>query len=172
MNTEDAKVGEYLRKFTFLERAEIEQLEAAHARAPGAREAQKKLAVEVTRLVHSEAALEGALKASAILFGAKIEGVDAATLADVFSEIPRTHLEAARLSTGVALVELLVQAGLETSKGNARKALEAGGIYVNNERADPAVPTRLLTSADLLFERYLLLRKGKKSYAGIELVAG
>jgi tyrosyl-tRNA synthetase len=169
VNTEDAKVGEYLRKFTFLARAEIEQLEAAHAKAPGAREAQKKLASEVTGLVHGAAALEGALQASAILFGAKIEGVDAATLADVFSEIPRTRLDSARLASGLPLVELLVTAGLETSKGNARKSLESGGIYVNNERADPAAPTRLLTRADLLFERYLLLRKGKKSYAGVEL---
>lgn len=172
VNTEDAKVGEYLRKFTFLERAEIETLEAAHTKAPGAREAQKKLASEVTRLVHGEAALERALKASAILFGAKIEGIDAATLADLLAEIPRTQVPAARFTPGVPLVEALVLAGLETSKGNARKSLESGGIYVNNERADPAAPTRLLTRADLLFERYLLLRKGKKSYAGLELVAG
>lgn len=169
VNTEDAKVGEYLRKFTFLERAEIEALEEAQAKAPGAREAQKRLAQEVTGLVHGAEALQGALKASAILFGAKIEGVDAATLADVFSEIPRTRLERDRLAAGIPLVELLVLSGLESSKGNARKALEAGGIYVNNERADPAQTTRAVTKDDVLFGRYLLLRKGKKSYAGVEL---
>ena len=163
MNTEDAKVGEYLRKFTFLSRAEIEPLEAAHAAAPGAREAHRALAREVTTLVHGADALTGALKASEILFGGSLDGVTEAIFNDVVGEVPTKDLEKAKLDgTGAAIVDLVVLAGLEPSKGAARKALEAGGVYLNNVRADLA---RNATSADLLFGKHLLLRTGKKSYA-------
>ncbi len=167
MNTEDAKVCEYLRKFTFLARAEIEPLEAAHAANPGAREAHKALAREVTKLVHGEAALDAALKASAILFGAEIGDTTRETFLDVADEIPTVDLPRERLAAapGLALGEALVLAALETSKGNARKTIEAGGAYVNNVKSDPAQPARALTEADLLFGKYILLRKGKKSYA-------
>lgn len=166
VNTEDAKVCEYLRKFTFLSRSEIEPLEAAHAANPGAREAHRALAREVTKLVHGEAALEAALKASQILFGAEIGDTSEATFLDVAGEIPTVDLPAARLAApGLPLTEALVLAALETSKGNARKSIEAGGAYVNNVKSDPAQPARALTEADLLFGKYILLRKGKKSYA-------
>ena len=166
VNTEDAKVCEYLRKFTFLSRAEIEPLEAAHAANPGAREAHKALAREVTKLVHGEAALEAALKASQILFGAEIGDTSEATFLDVAGEIPTVDLPRERLAApGLPLAEALTLAALETSKGNARKSIEAGGAYVNNVKSDPSQPARALTEADLLFGKYILLRKGKKSYA-------
>ena len=167
VNTEDAKVCEYLRKFTFLPRAEIEPLEAAHAANPGAREAHKALAREVTKLVHGEAALDAALKASAILFGAEIGDTTEETFLDVAGEIPTVDLPRERLAAepALALTEALVLAALETSKGNARKTIEAGGAYVNNVKSDPAQPARALGEADLLFGKYILLRKGKKSYA-------
>ncbi len=166
VNTEDAKVCEYLRKFTFLSRAEIEPLEAAHAANPGAREAHKALAREVTKLVHGEAALEAALKASAILFGAEIGDTSEETFLDVAGEIPTAEVPRERLAApGLALTDALCVAGLETSKGNARKTIEAGGAYVNNVKCDPKSPNRALSEADLLFGRYVLLRKGKKSYA-------
>jgi len=172
LNTEDAKVGEYLRKFTFLERAELETLEAAHAKAPGAREAQRRLALEVTRLVHGQEALDGALRASAVLFGAPLAGLNERDFVELLAEIPRVGVAAAELAPGLPLVELLVRTNLESSKGNARKSIEAGGIYLNNERCDPAQPTRAVTRDEFLFGRYLLLRKGKKSYAGVELLHG
>ncbi len=166
INTEDAKVSEYLRKFTFLSRPEIEALEAAHAANPGAREAHRALAREVTKLVHGEAALEAALRASEILFGAEIGDTSEETFRDVVGEIPTKPLAPGQLEgNGAALTELLVQAGLCPSKGQARKDLEGGGIYVNNVKADPGAPTRTLTPSDLLFGKYLLLRKGKRSYA-------
>ena len=166
VNTEDAKVCEYLRKFTFLSRAEIEPLEAAHAANPGAREAHKALAREVTKLVHGEAALEAALRASQILFGAEIGDTSEATFLDVAGEIPTVDLPAARLAApGLPLAEALTLAALETSKGNARKSIEAGGAYVNNVKSDPPPPPPAHTEADLLFGKYILLRKGKKSYA-------
>ena len=163
VNTEDAKVCEYLRKFTFLTREQIEPLEAAHAAAPGAREAHKALAREVTTIVHGADALAGALKASEILFGGSLDGVTETIFNDVVGEVPTKDLEKAKLEgAGAPIIDLVVLAGLETSKGAARKALEAGGIYLNNVRADL---TRSATSADLLFGKYLLLRKGKRSYA-------
>jgi tyrosyl-tRNA synthetase len=166
VNTEDTKVCEYLRKFTFLSRLEIEPLEAAHAANPGAREAHRALAREVTKLVHGEAALEAALKASQILFGAEIGDTSEATFLDVAGEIPTVDIPRERLAaSGLPLTEALVLAALETSKGNARKSIEAGGVYVNNVKSDPAQPARALTEAELLFGKYILLRKGKKSYA-------
>ncbi len=172
VNTEDAKVCEYLRKFTFLSRAEIEPLEAAHAANPGAREAHKALAREVTKLVHGETALDAALKASAILFGAEVGDTTEETFLDVAGEIPTVDLPRERLAApGLPLTEALVLAALETSKGNARKSIEAGGAYVNNLKSDPAQPARALSEADLLFGKYVLLRKGKKSYAVLRVAA-
>jgi tyrosyl-tRNA synthetase len=166
VNTEDAKVGEYLRKFTFLERQDIEALEAAHAANPGAREAHRALAAEVTRLVHGQAALDGALKASAILFGAEIGDTPESTFADVVGEVPTHALPAERLAgDGLPLSEALVMTGLAPSKGQARKDIEGGGAYVNNVPCDRSLPHRALGPADLLFGRYVLLRKGKRSYA-------
>lgn len=163
VNTEDAKVCEYLRKFTFLTREQIEPLEAAHAANPGAREAHRALAREVTTLVHGADALAGALKASEILFGGSLDGVTEAIFNDVVGEVPTKDLERAKLDgPGAAIADLVVHAGLEPSKGAARKSLEAGGVYLNNNRVDL---TRTVTAADLLFGKYLLLRKGKKSYA-------
>lgn len=170
VNTEDAKVCEYLRKFTFLSRAEIEPLEAAHAANPGAREAHRALAREVTKLVHGQAALDAALKASDILFGAEIGDTSEETFLDVAGEIPTVDLPRDRLAApGLPLTEALVLAALETSKGNARKSLEAGGAYVNNVKSDPKQPARALGESDLLFGKYILLRKGKKSYAVLRL---
>ncbi len=167
VNTEDAKVGEYLRKFTFLPRAAIEELEAKHAANPGAREAHKALAREVTRLVHGEEALTAALKASDILFGAEIGDTPEEVFRDVVGEVPTKELEKAKLAApGIPLVELLIQSGLSPSKGQARKDIEGGGIYVNNVKSPDSA--RTLTTADLLFGKYLLLRKGKRTYAVLD----
>jgi len=164
VNTEDAKVCEYLRKFTFLSRAEIEPLEAAHAANPGARGAHKALAREVTRLVHGADALVAALKASEILFGGSLEGVSETIFNDVVGEVPTKTLPPEKLAgAGTPIADLIVHSGLAPSKGAARKDLEAGGIYLNNVRVPDH--TRSITTGDLLFGKYLLLRKGKKSYA-------
>ena len=168
VNTEDAKVSEYLRKFTFLGRAEIEALEAAHAANPGAREAHRALAREVTTLVHGSEATQAAIAASQILFGGAIEGTPEAVFRDLIAEIPNATLDAAALEgEGAALIDLLVAAGLSPSKGQARRDLEAGGVYLNNQRSS-GIDQRV-GRGDLLFGRYLLLRKGKKSYAALSL---
>jgi tyrosyl-tRNA synthetase len=164
VNTEDAKVSEYLRKFTFLSRPEIEELEAKHAANPGAREAHKALARAVTTLVHGAEALAAAIKASEILFGGALDGITEATFHDVVGEVPTRELERAKLDdAGAPLAELLVYSGLSPSKGQARKDVEGGGVYLNNVRV--AEVARAVTTADLLFGKYLLLRKGKRTYA-------
>lgn len=163
-NAEDSKVIDYLKVFTFLDRSQIEALEAEQQANPGARAAQRALAREVTTLLHGERACENAIRASQILFGAEIGDTDEATFMDVVGEVPTFELAADALAgDGMALVDLLVAAGLCPSKGQARKDIDGGGIYLNNLRSSDAA-TRVGADA-LLYGRYLLLRKGKKSYA-------
>ena len=169
VNTEDSMVVTYLKKFTFLTRAQIEELEAKHLANPGAREAHRALAREVTTIVHGEAATADTLRASEIMFGGGLEGVSASVFEDVVGEVPTKDLEKPKLDAGgVPLTELLVHAGLSPSKGQARKDIEGGGIYLNNTRA--ADVARAVMQGDLLFGRYLLLRKGKRTYAVVRTV--
>jgi tyrosyl-tRNA synthetase len=163
VNADDADVIKLLKTLTFLSRDEISALENELKANPGARAAQKALAREMTTLVHGKDELDAALKASEILFGGSLDGVTEAIFHDVVGEVPTKELERAKLDgAGSPIADLVVHAGLEQSKGAARKALEAGGVYLNNVRVDH---TRAVTGADLLFGKYLLLRKGKKSYA-------
>ena len=164
VNADDADAGTLLRTLTFLEREEIQDLEGALQTDPGARAAQRALARELTRLVHGEDALAAAVRASEILFGGSLEGVTEKVFGDVVGEVPTTEFEKTKLaSPGVALPEVLVHVGLCSSKGQARKDIEGGGIYLNNERLADAV--RRITTNDLLFGKYVLLRKGKRTYA-------
>jgi tyrosyl-tRNA synthetase len=170
VNTEDAKVCEYLRKFTFLSRAEIEPLEAAHAANPGAREAHKALAREVTCIVHGQPALDAALKASAILFGAEIGDTSEDVFRDVVGEIPTQSITSAQLRpAGLGLTDALVLAALSQSKGQAKKDIEGGGVYINNVKCADVAKT--LTPADLLFGKHILLRKGKRTYAVLNVAS-
>ncbi len=163
INTDDRDVVRYLKYFTFLSREEIESLEAAHTANPGARAAHRALAKSVTDLLHGEAATQEAIRASEVLFGAPLDGISEATFNDIVGEVPSKPFESAKLAdAGTSLVELLVHAGLGQSKGQARKDVEGGGIYVNNVRETN--PQRALTTADLLFGKHVLLRKGKKNY--------
>ncbi len=163
INTDDRDVIRYLKFFTFLGRAEIEDLERKHAANPGGREAHRALAKAVTDLIHGESATEDAIRASQILFGGSVEGVAESVFSDVLGEAPTRDLEAARLDgAGMPLVELLVHAGLCSSKGQARKDIEGGGINLNNLRETASA--RAVTARDLLFGKHLLLRKGRKNY--------
>jgi tyrosyl-tRNA synthetase len=163
VNTENAMVAPYLRKFTLLSPADIEALEAKHAANPGPREAHKALAREVTTIVHGKSACDDAVKASEIMFGGGLDGITEALFGDVAGEIPTKALEKAKLEgAGTSLVDLLVHSGLSPSRGQARKDVEGGGIYMNNVRVAEAA--RSVATGDLLFGQYLLLRKGKRSY--------
>lgn len=163
VNADDADVIKLLKTLTFLSREEIAALEADLAANPGARAAQKALAREMTTLVHGADALAAAIKASEILFGGSLDGVTEEIFNDVVGEVPTKNLERTKLDgAGAPIADLIVHAGLEPSKGAARKSLEAGGVYLNNVRVDLA---RTVTAADLLFGKHLLLRKGKRNYA-------
>ena len=167
VNTEDSMVIEYLKKFTLLPRERIEALAAEHAQNPGGRPAQKALAREVTTLVHGESACADAIRASEIMFGGGLDGVTETVFKEAVGEVPTKEFERAKLAgAGAAIVDLVVQAGLAPSKGQARKDVEAGGIYLNNGRVTEVA--RTVTAADLLFARYLLLRKGKRTYAVLD----
>lgn len=163
INTDDRDVIRYLKYFTFLSRAEIEELEHRHAQNPGAREAHKALARAVTELIHGRDATDEAVRASEILFGGRLDGIAETTFNQIVGEVPTCTVAKDRLDgAGMPLVELLVQAGLCPSKGQARKDIEGGGVYVNNIR-ESAVQ-RAVTAGNLLFGKHLLLRKGKKNY--------
>ena len=169
INTEDVMVVPYLKKFTLLPREEIESLEKQHIENPGARHAHKALARAVTALVHGEAAANDAIRASEILFGGNLDGISEALFKDVAGEAPTKEIERAKLEgAGIPFVELLVHAGLCPSKGQARKDVEGGGVSINNVRE--ANPQRTVTTAELLFGKHLLLRKGKRNYAVITAV--
>ena len=163
VNTEDAMVPVYLRKFTLLPADEIDALEATHLANPGAREAHKALAREVTSIVHGKTACDDAVRASEIMFGGGLGGITESLFNDVVGEIPTKTFEKSSLGgAGAPVVELLTLSALCGSKGHARKDIEGGGIYLNNVRVGE--PGRHVTLDDLLFGRYLLLRKGRRSH--------
>jgi tyrosyl-tRNA synthetase len=163
IRTDDRDVIRYLKYFTFLARDEIEAVEKQHAENPGARAAHKALAKAITEIVHGASATAEAIRASEILFGGELAGVSETTFNEIVGEVPTKQIEKRQLEgPGTALIELLVQGGLSTSKGQARKDLEGGGIYVNNVRE--ANGQRTVTANDLLFGKHVLVRKGKRNY--------
>jgi tyrosyl-tRNA synthetase len=164
MQAEDTDVIKLLKVLSFVPRDEIENLATEVAKNPGARAAQKVLARELTTLVHGQTTCEDAMRASEIMFGGELQGVSEAVFEDVVGEIPTKTFDKAEIAgAGAPLIDLLVLAGLSTSKGQARKDIEGGGIYLNNVRV--AELTRAVSTNDLLFGKYLLLRKGKRTYA-------
>jgi tyrosyl-tRNA synthetase len=162
LQSEDAVVGSYLRYFTFLSHAEIEDLDADTATHPERRAAQRTLAREVVSLVHGPEESERAERASTALFAEGLEHLDERTLAEVLEDAPTTAVERASVADGLPLVDALTQTGLATSRSDARRAIEQGGIYVNNRR-QPDVDAQL-TPADLLSDRYVVLRRGRRDH--------
>ncbi|MBI3869607.1 MAG: tyrosine--tRNA ligase [Verrucomicrobia bacterium] len=168
VRVDDRDVIRYLKYFTFLGEEDIQRLAQQHGERPEQRVAHKALAKTVTDLVHGEQATQEAIRASEILFGGGLEGISEATFNDIVGEVPTKTLEAARAQgAGIPLLELLVHSGLATSKGQARKDLEGGGIYLNNQRIEDV--TRVVSGGDILFGKHLLLRKGKRNYACVTL---
>ncbi len=164
IRVDDRSVISYLKYFTFLSVGEIAALELKHQQNPGAREAHKALAQAMTDLIHGSSATAEAIRASEILFGGGLEGISESTFNDIVGEVPSHEIEAARVDgEGVALLDLLVHTALCPSKGQARKDVEGGGVYINNVRE--AGIQRTIGTGDLLFGRHVLLRKGKRNYA-------
>ncbi len=163
VRTDDRDVVRYLKFFTLLNSEEIAALEKQHTENPGARLAHKALARAVTELVHGETATAEAIRASEILFGGALAGISESTFSEIVGEVPTKELAQAQLDGGgKPLVEVLVDTGLSNSKGQARKDIEGGGVYVNNIRETSV--QRAVSSTELLFGKHLLLRKGKRNY--------
>jgi tyrosyl-tRNA synthetase len=168
IRTDDRDVIRYLKFFTFLTQDEIAALELQHLTDPGTRVAHKSLARAVTDLVHGPTATTEAIRASEILFGGDLTGISEATFNEIVGEVPTKEIARSELEgAGKPLVELMVFSGLCSSKGQARKDIEGGGAYINNVREADAL--RALTHTDLLFGKYLLLRKGKRNYVVLTL---
>ncbi|MDX6301501.1 MAG: tyrosyl-tRNA synthetase [Nocardioidaceae bacterium] len=168
LNVEDEKVGEMLRIFTFLDHGEIEDLEAQTGEKPFLRAGQRALAEQVTTLVHGAEETRRIKDASAALFGGgALQDLDPGTLAAALREAGSVEVE--RADPMPDIVDLLVAAGLAKSKGEARRTVAEGGAYLNNERVpDPELTP---TAQDLLGGSWLVLRRGKKNLAGVEVVA-
>lgn len=165
LNADDRDVSKFLRIFSFRSRTEIEELEKLTEERPQARAAQRALAEELTTLVHGADQCAGVVAASKALFGqGELTGLDAATLAAALSEVPH-----ARVAELVPVVDLLTEVGLAPSKSAARRTVKEGGAYVNNVKVvdSEAVPD----AGELLHGRWLVLRRGKKNLAAVEVTA-
>ena len=164
LNVEDEKVGELLRIFTFLPREELEELETRHAEKPFLREGQRALAEHVTSLVHGAEETAQAKAASEALFGGgELKSVDPATLAAALTEAGAVDAD----REGLAVVDILVASGIVGSKGEARRTIGEGGAYVNNERVTD--PDARAGEDDLIGGEWLVLRRGKKNFAGVRV---
>ncbi|MEO6988076.1 MAG: tyrosine--tRNA ligase [Aquihabitans sp.] len=163
MSTDDRQVEQFLAQFTLLPMERVRSTMAEHEVAPEKRLAQRLLAIEATALVHGRDAADAAAGASAVLFGGSAQDATPGALDAVAGEVPVLDVDRAELEAGIDLATVLSADSLLTaSKGEARRALAQGGVYVNGERAGE---DRLVTDGDLLAGRYVVLRKGKRSFA-------
>lgn len=167
LNVSDEDAGRYIRIFTSLGKEEIDALVAEHKEAPHLRVLQKRLAKEVTVMVHSEEDYDAAVEASGILFGNAtsdaLKRLDEDTLLSVFEGVPRFEVSRTEVETGIRAVDLLTEkAAVFPSKGEMRKLVQGGGVSLNKEKL--AAFDRIVTSADLLDGKYLLVQRGKKNY--------
>jgi tyrosyl-tRNA synthetase len=166
LNTADADVPGFIRYFTFLPHERITELEEATRTAPDKREAQRVLAREVTALVHGEAAVREAEAISAALFSGDVSSLAESQLAQAAQGMPTSELPAGE-APKLGWADLLVRSGLADSKRNARELLSSGAIQLNGRRLDPAAEPA--SPAAALFGKYLILRKGKKTYHAVRL---
>jgi tyrosyl-tRNA synthetase len=168
LNTDDRDVIAFLKSFTFLDRPAVAELEAAVQAAPERREAQRVLAREVTTMVHGAEPLARAEHASALLFGEQITDLTADDVLAVFEDVPSTEVPSDQIDRdGIGIVDLLVRAQAAPSKSEARRLVQAGGVYVNNRRA--ADPQMRLSRAEAIGGRVFVLRKGQKQQFVVRL---
>ena len=167
LNVSDLEAEKYLKIFTFLSKEEIEALAAEHAKGPGLRPLQKRLAEEVTVMVHGREAYEAAVEASRILFSKEaaeaLHKLDEKTLLDVFEGVPGAKVERAKIEAGIPVLDFLaVETDVFPSKGEARKMIQGGGVSVN--KAKYTDPAGVIGKEHLLADKYILVQRGKKNY--------
>jgi tyrosyl-tRNA synthetase len=172
LNASDADAEKWIKIFTLLSKEEIEKLIASHIQAPHQRLLQSKLAEEVTCFVHSRSDYEFALKASEILFGnataESLQSLNEEQLLQVMEGVPGSEINKNQLEEGYDLLNLLTETNIFSSKGEARKMWQAGGLSLNKVRIENDKTN--LRSEDLLMNKYLLFQKGKKNYYFIKAV--
>lgn len=162
-NTDDAEVINYLKFFTWLDKATIDEIEQVLFDRPEKREAQRKLALEMTKMIHGESAVTKVEQAAQVLFGGDLDGLAASDISDIFAEVPSSEMSKTDLEgEGFPVVDLLTNSGLATSKGDARRSIKGGGIYVNNQRVNDE--NMAVSLAHSIEGRFLVLRKGRKKY--------
>ena len=166
LNRDDADMERLFKSFTFLHRDEIEGLVGEVATGQNRGQVQKRLAHEITWLAHGRDEADAAVRASRMLFGERIEGLDDKALSTIFADVPTAEISRDALAAGISIIDLLVSTGLQPSKGAARRLVQQGGGYVNNTRmaADAVVDTSCLAS-----ESMLVLRAGKKKYLVVKV---
>jgi tyrosyl-tRNA synthetase len=164
INLPDADAGMCLRYLTELNREEIEALDRSRTEEPHRRESQRRLAEEITRLVHGAAGLQAAQRATEVFFGAEICDMDARQLLEIFADVPSRVLKLDSLrGDGLGILEAFVLAELASTNGEARRLIKQGGAYVNNRRLSDS--EYRLTTNDLVGGSVIVLRSGKKRYA-------
>jgi len=161
VNVADADVLMVLRFLSDVTRDEYLEIEASLPQKPGA--AQRRLAESLTRLVHGESGMQSALRATQTLFGAEIDSLSERELSEIFADVPSSTKPRSLLEIGLPLIDALVAVSLASSKGEARRSIEGGSVYVNNRKI--ATLDRVLTTTDLVGESVIVLRVGKKKYA-------
>ncbi len=166
LNVSDTDAEKYIKIFTLLGKDEIEALVAEHQTAPERRLLQKRLAEEITVMVHSKDDLTAAQEASAILFGKQssdiLAKIDEKTFLDVFEGVPRFSLSKSQLTTPINIVDMIAGVGIEKSKGELRRLIKGNGISLNKEKVASVEQT--VGKNDLIRDKYLLVQKGKKNY--------
>ncbi len=167
LNTSDEDVLKYLKLFTSISNDALSELEQRHANNPGQREAQKTLAQSLCDLVHGENQTQQAIQASSVLFGASMSSIPSSTLLDIFRDVPSVALPPNLFSSGMNIQELLVKVEVAKSKGAARRLIESGGLYVNNERRNDFQEN--ITASDFIDNQVLVIRSGKKNYFLVRL---
>ncbi len=172
LNTSDVDAEKYIKIFTFLTREEIEGLISEHKEAPHLRVLQKRLAEEITTMVHSKDELENAIKASEILFGNStgddLKKLNEKTFLDVFDGVPLTEISQADIESGLDIIAALAEkGGFLKSNGEARRALKENSISVNKEKVQDDYS---ITSKDLINNKFVLLQRGKKNYFVLRIV--
>ena len=169
LNHGDEDALKYLKIFTTLDKTEVDALAAAQEAAPHKRDVQKRLAAEVTSTVHGDDALARVQRASAAVFGGNLTELAAAEIGEIFDNVPATELAKTALAgEGVGILDLFTTCGLTKSRGEARRLLQGGGVNLNNERVTDI--GRAVVMADAIEGRYLVLRKGGKSYHLVKLI--
>jgi tyrosyl-tRNA synthetase len=163
INLDDADVEKTLKIFTDLSQQEIVDVMTKHQADPGKRTAQRRLADELTQLVHGKEGLSAAKKATDIFFGGEISALDDAALCSIFADVPSKELPKQRLSEGLTLIDALVESGLSPSKSEARRTIQQGGTYINNRPMSDE--KAVLTAEHLASESVMVLRTGKKKYS-------